>query len=78
MDVAEKIRLNILDLQIVHEKSFPLQIVSLSPGVATSTDQPLSSHEELLKNADTALYVAKKNGRNKVESFTNASHNLEP
>lgn len=70
MYVAEKIRLNILELKIVHEKSLPLQFVSLSLGVATSTDQPLSSHEELLKNADTALYLAKKNGRNRVESFT--------
>jgi diguanylate cyclase (GGDEF)-like protein len=69
MYVAEKIRLNILELKIVHEKSLPLQFVSLSLGVATSTDQPLSSHEELLKNADTALYLAKKNGRNRVESF---------
>jgi diguanylate cyclase (GGDEF)-like protein len=72
MHVAEKIRLNVLELQILHEKSLPLQVVSLSLGVATSTDQPLSSHEELLKNADTALYVAKKNGRNRVESYTAA------
>jgi diguanylate cyclase (GGDEF)-like protein len=70
MYVAEKIRLNVINLQIVHKKSPPLQLVSLSLGVATSTDQPLSSHEELLKNADTALYLAKKNGRNRVESYT--------
>ncbi|MCX5871602.1 MAG: diguanylate cyclase [Deltaproteobacteria bacterium] len=70
MHVAEKIRLNIIRLQIVHEESLPLQLVSLSLGVATSSDQPLSSHEELLKNADTALYLAKKNGRNRVESYT--------
>jgi diguanylate cyclase (GGDEF)-like protein len=70
MYVAEKIRLNIIELQIIHEKSLPLQFVSLSLGVATSTDQPLSSHEELLRNADTALYLAKKNGRNRVESYT--------
>ena len=69
MYVAEKIRLNIIELHIVHEKALPLQLVSLSLGVATSTDQPLSSHEELLKNADTALYLAKKNGRNRVESY---------
>ena len=69
MYVAEKIRLNILELQIIHEQSPPLQLVSLSLGVATSTDQPLNSHEELLKNADRALYLAKKNGRNRVESY---------
>jgi len=77
MHVAEKIRLNILKLQIVHEKSLPLQLVSLSLGVATSTDQPLSSHEELLKNADAALYWAKANGRNRVESYINMSHHSE-
>ncbi len=69
MYVAEKIRLNIIELQIVHENSLPLQLVSLSLGVATSTAQPLNSHEELLRNADTALYLAKKNGRNRVESY---------
>lgn len=73
--VAERIRLNIIELQIVHEKSLPLQLVSLSLGVATSTDQPLSSYEELLKNADTALYRAKANGRNRVESYTSISNN---
>lgn len=71
--VAEKIRLNILNLQILHEKSSPLPVVTLSLGVATSTDQPLISHEELLKNADTALYQAKANGRNLVESFISIS-----
>jgi len=59
MHIAEKIRSNILDLQIVHKKAFPLQFITLSLGVATSIDQPLTSHEELLKNADTALYLAK-------------------
>jgi len=37
MHVAERIRLNIIDLQIVHEKAHPLQFVTLSLGVATST-----------------------------------------
>jgi diguanylate cyclase (GGDEF)-like protein len=78
MYVAEKIRLNIINLQILHEKSSPLPVVSLSLGVATSTDQPLSSHEELLKNADSALYVAKANGRNRVESYTSSLHTPEP
>ena len=77
MHIAEKIRLNILDLHITHKKAIPLPLVSLSLGVATSTDQSLKSHEELLKNADTALYVAKSNGRNRVESYIDIADNPE-
>ncbi len=67
--VAERIRFNIIKLQIAHEKSQPLQLVTLSLGIAATSGQPMNSYEELLKNADTALYEAKRNGRNRVESF---------
>jgi diguanylate cyclase (GGDEF)-like protein len=67
--VAERIRFNIIKLQIAHEKSQPLQLVTLSLGIAATSGQPMNSHEELLKNADAALYEAKRNGRNRVESF---------
>lgn len=68
--VAERIRFNIIKLQIAHEKSLPLQLVTLSLGIATSSDQPLNSYEDLLKNADAALYEAKRKGRNRVESYS--------
>lgn len=55
LHVAERIRLNIIKIQILHEKSSPLPVISLSQGVATSTDPPLTSHEEVLKNADSAI-----------------------
>ncbi|MBA3005721.1 MAG: GGDEF domain-containing protein [Proteobacteria bacterium] len=77
LHVAEKIRLNIIKLQILHEKSSPLPIISLSLGVATSIDQHLISHEELLRNTDSALYVAKANGRNRVEFYTDHHHDIE-
>jgi len=67
--VAERVRFNIIKLQIAHEKSLPLQLVTLSLGIATSSDQPTNTYEDLLKNADTALYEAKKKGRNRVESY---------
>lgn len=69
MHVAERIRFNIIKLQITHEKSHPLQLVTLSPGIATTADQPTNSYEDLLKNADTALYKAKRKGRNRVELY---------
>jgi diguanylate cyclase (GGDEF)-like protein len=69
ISIAEKIRLNIFNLKIQHEKSPIAGIVSISLGVATTdTDMPMS-HEELIKQADIALYVAKENGRNRVEVF---------
>jgi diguanylate cyclase (GGDEF)-like protein len=68
MHVAEIIRLNTIELQIAHKKSPPLNVVTLSLGVATSTDQPMVTYEELINNADAALYRAKRTGRNRVES----------
>jgi len=57
-------------MQIPHEKSLPLQVVSLSLGIATSDVTALISYEELIKRADTALYMAKEKGRNRIEVFT--------
>jgi len=65
--LAEKIRQSILDLNIVHEGSKVADCVSLSLGLATYTGQ-FHSQDEALKAADEALYRAKENGRNRVES----------
>ncbi|MBU0681270.1 MAG: diguanylate cyclase [Proteobacteria bacterium] len=70
LKVAEKIRQNVVDLALTHKKSLPLQLVSLSLGVATSVDTSLISHEDLIHFADKALYDAKDKGRNRVEAFT--------
>jgi diguanylate cyclase (GGDEF)-like protein len=70
LKVAEKIRKNVVDLALTHKKSLPLQLVSLSLGVATSEDTSLISHEDLIHFADKALYDAKNKGRNRVEAFT--------
>ncbi len=67
--VAEQIRKNVLQLDIKHEKSAPLSRVSISLGVATSVSDRSMSCQELVKHADTALYRAKENGRNRVGIF---------
>lgn len=65
--VAERIRLHIEELGIIHEKLLPGQIVTLSLGVATSKDTTrLAIYEKLIQYADTALYTAKDQGRNQV------------
>ncbi|MDR9502059.1 MAG: diguanylate cyclase [Desulfurivibrionaceae bacterium] len=70
MQVAERIRKNIVDLAIPHAGSLPLQLITISLGVATSEDTALISHEDLIHLADKALYQAKDKGKNQVEAFT--------
>lgn len=64
--IAEKIRANIEDSQMEHINSLPEKIVTISLGVATLEATSAISHEELIKKADTALYKAKEQGRNRV------------
>ncbi len=65
--VAEKLKQLTLDANIKHEASKIAYCVTLSLGLVTYTGQ-CSTEEELLKVADEALYRAKENGRNRVES----------
>ena len=66
--IAGKIRETIQGLGIVHEASLPLKIVTMSLGVASM--DAATSDEELIRQADSALYMAKEGGRNRVEKFT--------
>lgn len=67
VQVANRIRENVLALKIPHEKSPPLHLVSISLGVATAHPYTEAKHEHLIKLADDALYTAKEKGRNQVE-----------
>jgi diguanylate cyclase (GGDEF)-like protein len=67
VSVAEEIRGNIQNTKIPHPKSLPLGVVSLSLGVSTMSSDVFTSPEELVKQADRALYVAKLKGRNRIE-----------
>jgi len=68
-NIAEHIRLDIKALGISHEESEVTSIVTVSIGVASLSDKLLNEND-LLKNADAALYEAKRSGRNCCEKFT--------
>lgn len=63
--IAERIRRQIENLAIPHEDLGPRGVVTASLGVIAG---PLAAHcfAELVAGADTALYAAKRNGRNQV------------
>jgi diguanylate cyclase (GGDEF)-like protein len=63
--VAERVRDVVQSRPFPHREEQPLGTISLSAGVATFPDQA-SSLQELLDNADRALYRAKGAGKNQV------------
>ena len=62
---AERLRQMMEDQKIPHHPS-PHGIVTVSCGLAELSPGEKKSIEELLKEADTALYQAKENGKNRV------------
>lgn len=71
VNIAEKMRKEILDLKIPHQGSKIGKYVTLSLGVASVIPSSKSSIEMLIKLADNVLYLAKDNGRNQVKFITN-------
>jgi diguanylate cyclase (GGDEF)-like protein/PAS domain S-box-containing protein len=64
--IAESMRNAILSLSIPHAKSEVNQYITLSLGVTALTPSQDRSLTELVAQADTALYKAKSEGRNRV------------
>lgn len=65
--IADRIKQNILDLQIPHIKSPIHEFVTVSIGVATAHDTGILLNEaEFLHMADVCLYQAKHDGRNTI------------
>ena len=73
MYIAQKIRINIENLGIPHKAAHPAGIVTASLGIATCEDYDAPSKDTLLYKADSALYQAKQQGRNRVV-FVNGEH----
>lgn len=63
--VAERIRMILPDTIITTSEEVTLPPITLSIGIAQM--QPRQKMEELIQTADMALYLAKKNGRNRIE-----------
>ena len=64
--VAERIRLAILELKLPHASSEVCDQVTLSLGVASIIPSFEQLLDDLIANADKALYQAKEQGRNRV------------
>lgn len=65
--LAEKTCASIAGFKIPHQHS-PLGILTLSAGVAVVSHKNYQNSGELLRAADSALYLAKENGRNQVQA----------
>jgi len=69
--VVKQILEQVRALNIRHERSMVAEFVTISLGIFSET-KTASDHETLIKNADTALYKAKANGKNRFEVFRSA------
>lgn len=66
LSLAEAVRSSIESLKIEHNKSTASPYVTVSAGVSTSTPEHGDAYEQLISNADKALYQAKGKGRNQA------------
>jgi len=66
--LAKECRSRIIEQQIVFKHSTISNVVTISLGVGTSIPVPGITPSALIEIADKALYRAKENGRNRVES----------
>ncbi|MEA2315551.1 MAG: hypothetical protein QOI03_2243 [Solirubrobacteraceae bacterium] len=62
--LAERRRLQLQDAALPHPRNVPHGVVTLSAGIAAARDG--ETPEQVLRRADTALYQAKAQGRNRV------------
>jgi len=68
VSIAEHIRRDVEGLAYPHETSKAWGVVTVSVGVGTVFPERGKSQEDVVRLADTALYTAKKEGKNRVAS----------
>ncbi len=69
--VAKKIHSSVKELNIPHIGSNINKYLTVSVGISTLTLDSTSMPENLILEADKALYQAKQKGRNRVETYSN-------
>jgi diguanylate cyclase (GGDEF)-like protein/PAS domain S-box-containing protein len=65
-EIAERVRKNVADTRFPNESAQPNKDLTVSVGVATFSPR-ISTLTDLIREADHALYRAKKGGRNRIE-----------
>ena len=68
--LASKLILEIQNHHIPHDSSSVSDVVTISIGVTTRQPGELTDSTSLIEEADQALYQAKKNGRNRVQVYS--------
>jgi len=66
LEFAKALVQNVEDMKILHPMSLHSKYVTISVGMASAVPNDNNSHEQLLDEADKALYSAKESGRNRV------------
>lgn len=69
-EIAERVMVKIAEMKIPHGHSKTSPYITFSVGIATSSSERILSPDELIKNADKALYAAKNNGRNRIIRYS--------
>lgn len=69
LTLAERMRINVQNLQLVHESSEIAKVVTISVGCTTIVPDKNTTVAMLVEQADKALYMAKENGRNNVRYY---------
>jgi two-component system chemotaxis family response regulator WspR len=67
MEIAEKLRIEVEVLGVPHAFSATASVVTISIGAASLVPGQKMNSSQLIKQVDTMLYAAKRDGRNRVK-----------